>query len=84
MGRYESRPPRFGISQRVVLVRADGRTSSATIANISQTGFGLKVTDTPSVGERVSIRGEAGDVPAQIYWALENAAGGVFLQPKDD
>jgi len=84
MPMFEPRPHRFGINQQVVLVRGGGAESPATILNVSQTGFRLKVTDAPSVGERVTIRGEAGDFPAQIQWALESDAGGIFLRPEDD
>ena len=81
---YEPRPLRFAINERVELVRADNSTSKVTITNISQTGFGLQVANTPDIGEFVHLRGKAGDMPAQIRWALGNNAGGVFLRPRDD
>ncbi len=77
---YEPRPTRFGISHPVMLVRADGSEFQATITNVSQDGFGLKVRNRLLVGENVLLRGELGDVPAQVRWAGDNGAGGVFLQ----
>jgi hypothetical protein len=81
---YEPRPPRFGLHQRSTLVRANGAESPATVVNVSQVGFCLKVADTPLVGEKVMLRGGAGEVPAQIRWAHGNDAGGIFLPPRDD
>ena len=81
---YEPRPSRFGINQPSILVRADGTEAPVTVMNISQTGFRLQVAETPTAGERVFLRGEAGDVPAQIRWAVGKYAGGLFLRPKDD
>ena len=80
----EPRPPRFGINQKVVLVRRDGTEAAAIILNVSQMGFRIKVGEAPSVGEQVAIRGDAGDFPAQIQWAEGSDAGGVFLRPKDE
>ncbi len=84
MNMYEPRAPRFAIRQAVVLVRADSTESPATIVNVSHIGFRLTVAETPAIGEQVAIRGEAGDVPAQIRWAIGTDVGGVFLRPKDD
>jgi hypothetical protein len=81
---YEPRPPRFGIHHRSTLVRADGSESAVTITNVSQTGFRLHMSATPQIGERVVLRSEGGDVPAQIRWAVGKDAGGVFLRPLDD
>jgi len=41
----------------------------------------MKTEKVPSIGERVIIRGEAGDVPAEVRWAHDGDAGGVFLPP---
>jgi len=80
---YEPRPSRFGITQDSTLVRADGTEAAVTITNISQTGFRLEAAEAPTTGERVFLRGDAGDVPAQIRWAAGNTAGGVFLRPQE-
>ena len=81
---YEPRPPRFGIHHRSTMVRADGSESAVTITNVSQTGFRLQMSATPLIGEMVVLRGEGGDVPAQIRWALGKNAGGTFMRPLDE
>ena len=78
---YEPRAFRIGINHAVLLVRADGAESPVTITNVSQSGFCMKASDAPNVGERVIFRGEAGDVPAEVRWSRGEDAGGVFLQP---
>lgn len=78
---YEPRAFRIGISHPAVLVRADGAESPVILTNVSQSGFCMKAEDVPGVGERVIFRGEAGDVPAEVRWARDGGAGGVFLQP---
>ena len=81
---YEPRPPRFGIQHPSILVRADGTELPVTIINISQTGFRVTIAETPLIGEKVLLRSEVGDVPAQIRWALGDTAGGYFLRPRAD
>jgi hypothetical protein len=81
---YEPRSPRFGIHHDSTLVRADGTELPVVIVNISHSGFRLKMGETPLIGEKVLLRGEVGDVPAQIRWALGDTAGGYFLRPSDD
>lgn len=76
------RAQRIAVEHRAVLVRADGAKSDVVVTDISKAGFRLKVTDTPNIGEHVSLRVERyGDFPAQIRWALGGEAGGVFLEP---
>ena len=65
-------------------MRADGTESAVTIINVSQRGFRLKTSVTPAIGENVILRGAAGDVPAQIRWALGDDAGGIFQRLADD
>jgi len=81
---HEPRPPRFGIHHPSILVRADGTETPVVIINISQSGFRLKMVETPLIGERVVLRGDVGDVPAQIRWTLGDTAGGYFLRPRED
>ena len=78
---YEPRAFRIGIAQSAVLVRADGAESPVTITNVSQSGFCMKAADAPDVGERVTFRGKAGDVPAEVRWTRGHDAGGIFLPP---
>ena len=81
---YEPRPPRFGIHHPSVLVRGDGSETPVVIVNISQSGFRMKIAEAPLIGERVVLRSEVGDVPAQIRWALGDTAGGYFIRPLDE
>lgn len=77
----EPRPPRYAAERLLWLVRADGTTSCARMTNVSRDGFGLKVSETLDVGERVILRGGPGDLPAEIRWSEAGRAGGVFLLP---
>jgi hypothetical protein len=81
---FEPRPSRYAVDQLVWLVGADGRVSSATMVNVSRDGFGLKVSHPQVVGERIVLRGGAGDVPGEIRWTSGDRAGGVFVQPRYD
>jgi len=81
---YEPRPPRFGIHHDTTLVRPDGSEIPVVIVNISQSGFRLKIADTPLIGEKIVLRSEVGDVPAQIRWAIGDMAGGYFVRPRED
>ncbi len=81
---YEPRSSRFRIDHPALLIRGDGTESPAVITNISQHGFRLKVDNPPAAGERLLLRGELGDIPIEIRWAVGSGAGGVFLQPTND
>jgi hypothetical protein len=72
------------VRRSVTLINSDGVESSATILDVSSGGFRLEVTETPRIGEHVTLRVERGEqFPAQIRWALGSEAGGVFLAPID-
>jgi hypothetical protein len=76
------RAPRVDVRRTVVLINSDGMESAATILDVSSGGFRLEVTETPRIGEHVSLRVEHGEqFPAQIRWALGTEAGGIFLAP---
>lgn len=78
------RAPRVDVRRSVTLINSDGVESSATILDVSSGGFRLEVTETPRIGEHVTLRVERGEqFPAQIRWALGSEAGGVFLAPID-
>lgn len=79
----ERRAPRFPAHQLVWLVRESGAVSCATMINVSRKGFGLRVSSAPASGERVILRGGAGDIPAEIRWSDEARAGGLFMLPDD-
>ena len=74
------RAPRVDLRRPAVMVDSDGGEHDVTILDVSSGGFRLEVTETPRIGEFVSLRVERGETfPAQIRWALGKEAGGVFL-----
>jgi hypothetical protein len=76
------REPRIGIQQRMVLVDDDGSERPVTLTDISSSGFRLQTERDLPIGAVVVLRGQrCGDVPAQIRWAVNQEAGGIFLQP---
>lgn len=81
---YEPRPCRYPADQLVWLLGRDGSVGCAEMINVSRDGFGLRVSPAPNSGERVILRGGAGDIPAEIRWSAGDRAGGVFLRPDDD
>jgi hypothetical protein len=87
MGRdpsFSKRAPRVSLRRSATIVHEDGYEASATIVDVSSGGFRMEVTETPRIGEFVTLRIERGEpIDAQIRWALGNEAGGVFLTPAD-
>jgi hypothetical protein len=65
-----------------VLTDSDGVECEVIILDVSNGGFRLEVSESPRIGEFVTIRVERDlRFDAQIRWALGNEAGGVFLTP---
>ena len=76
------RGPRVATDLKAVLLRPNGEEIHAIIIDISKDGFRLTAEAQLMIGERLDLRvPKAGDVPAQIRWALGNEAAGVFLAP---
>lgn len=76
------RGPRVSTDLKAVLLRPSGEEIAVLITDISKDGFKLSSDTQLLIGERIDLRvPKAGDVPAQIRWALGNDAGGVFLAP---
>lgn len=76
------RGPRVMTDLKAVLLRPNGEEIHAIITDISKDGFKLSAEAQLMIGERLDLRvPKAGDVPAQIRWALGKDAGGVFLAP---
>ena len=74
------RAPRVDLRRGAVMIDSDGREQDVIILDVSSGGFRLEATESPRIGEFVSLRVERGaEFPAQIRWALGNEAGGVFL-----
>lgn len=80
---YEPRPCRYPADQLLWLLAGDGSVACAAMTNVSRDGFGLRVSPAPKSGERVILRGGAGDIPAEIRWSAGDRAGGLFLRPDD-
>ena len=80
---YEPRPCRYPADQLLWLLGNEGLIACAAMTNVSRDGFGLRVTPAPKSGERVILRGGAGDIPAEIRWSAGDRAGGIFLRPQD-
>ena len=87
MGRdpgINKRAPRVSMRRPAIIIHEDGFEASVTILDVSSGGFRLEVTETPRIGEFVTLRIDRGEpVEAQIRWALGNEAGGVFLTPAE-
>ena len=87
MGRdpgFNKRAPRVNLRRPAIIIHEDGYEASVTILDVSSGGFRLEVTETPRIGEFVTLRIDRGEpVEAQIRWALGNEAGGVFLTPAE-
>ena len=81
---FNKRAPRVDLRRPAILVDSEGYERGVTILDISSGGFRLEVSETPKIGEFVTIRVERGEgFAAQIRWALGNEAGGVFLTSVD-
>jgi predicted porin len=77
-----SRRQRIAVSHDAKLVTAQGAEHAVTITDVSAGGFRLRSQISMPIGEHVFLRVDRyGDFPAQIRWALEGDAGGVFLEP---
>lgn len=82
--RFIKREPRVDLRRPAVLVNSNGDESDVIILDISASGFRLEVSESPKIGEFVTLRVERGvDFEAQIRWALGTEAGGAFVAPVD-
>lgn len=80
-GGFNKRAPRVDLRRPAVMVDSDGRESAVIILDISSGGFRIEVSESPKIGEFVTLRVEHGhEFLAQIRWALGELAGGVFLE----
>ncbi len=82
--RQIKRAPRVASHLRATLIDSNGRELAGIVTDISKNGFRVKVEEPLMIGECVQVRVDRyGDFPAQIRWALDHEAGGVFLTPVD-
>ncbi len=81
---FIKRSPRVDLRRPAVLIDAQGAEIAVTVTDVSSGGFRLEVSETPRIGEHVTLRVERGaEYPAQIRWALGKEAGGIFLTHVD-
>lgn len=82
--RFIKRAPRVDVRRPAVLIDSDGVATDVIVLDVSSNGFKLEVSETPRIGELVTLRvPQSADLRAQIRWALGDQAGGVFLSPVD-
>lgn len=88
MGRVQGvarRAPRVDLRRPAVLIYSDGDELAVIVLDVSSGGFRLQVTETPKIGEIVTLRVEHGEeFPAQIRWTLGGEAGDSFLATVSD
>ena len=78
------RAPRVASHLRATLIDADGRELPGIVTDISKSGFRVRADEPLMIGECVHVRVDRyGAFPAQIRWAFDLDAGGVFLEPID-
>lgn len=79
---FIKRARRVDLRRSVTLINSDGTAFDAVILDLSSEGCRLEVSESPRIGERVTLRDERGrEFAAQIRWALGNEAGAAFLSP---
>ena len=81
---FIKRAPRIDYGRPGTLVDSGGAEHQVTVVDISGSGFKLKVSQLPTIGDTVTLRVDgSGALQAQIRWAVGDQAGGVFLTPID-
>jgi hypothetical protein len=81
---FIKRAPRIDLGRPAVLVDSAGVEQAVTVLDVSTSGFKLKVSKLPRIGDFVTLHvDKTPAVEAQIRWAVGEEAGGVFLGPVD-
>jgi len=87
MGRvpgFIKRAPRIDLRRPAVLIDSAGAETVVTILDVSSGGFKVQADEPPRIGEVVILRVDGSDdIEAQIRWAIDGQAGGVFLTEVD-
>lgn len=79
------RQPRIRVDHEGVLVDSEGIETRVKVADISREGCRLITDGSPLIGEIVRLRvGRAGEVPAQVRWALGDEAGLRFIETQGE
>ena len=77
---FIKRAPRIDLRRPAVLIDPQGVETVVTIIDVSSGGFKLAAEELPRIGEIVVLRVDGSeDIEAQIRWAIDGQAGGVFL-----
>lgn len=81
---FIKRAPRIDLRRPAVLVDSQGVETVVTILDVSSGGFKLQTDEVPRIGDIVMLRVDGSDdIQAQIRWAIDGQAGGVFLTEVD-
>ena len=81
---FIKRAPRIDLRRRAVLIDSQGVETVVTILDVSSGGFKLQTDEVPRIGDIVMLRVDGSDdIQAQIRWAIDGQAGGVFLTEVD-
>jgi hypothetical protein len=81
---FIKRAPRIDLRRPAVLIDSQGVETIVTILDVSSGGFKLQIDEVPRIGDIVVLRVDGSDdIQAQIRWAIDGQAGGVFLTEVD-
>ena len=81
---FIKRAPRIDLRRPAVLIDSQGVETVVTILDVSSGGFKLQIDEVPRIGDIVMLRVDGSDdIQAQIRWAIDGQAGGVFLTEVD-
>jgi len=81
---FIKRAPRIDLRRPAVLIDSQGVETIVTILDVSSGGFKLQIDEVPRIGDIVMLRVDGSDdIQAQIRWAIDGQAGGVFLTEVD-
>ena len=81
---FIKRAPRIDLRRPAVLIDSQGVETVVTILDVSSGGFKLQTDEVPRIGDIVMLRVDGSDdIQAQIRWAIDGHAGGVFLTEVD-
>ena len=79
---FQSRSARIETDHKARLIIPDGRQLDVIVTQLSAGGFRLVVGEMLTVGDKVRILVDRyGAFPAEIRWATDDQAGGIFLEP---
>ena len=81
---FIKRAPRIDLRRPAVLVDSQGVETVVTLLDVSSGGFKVEAKELPRIGDVVVLRVDGSkDIQAQIRWAIDGQAGGVFLTEVD-